>query len=207
MSGFGSSDSSNRRTVGDKRSAKRVALGLKGNVFLPESSLEADCEIIDISADGAGLRCSVFAPVGRKIVLFADCFGRFEGVVTQRNRMRIGVQFQSSLSRKRRTTEQLTAYLANGMTSVPQFRSTLRAKELPPVQHFMGADGHRIACEIVNIALSGALLKTTERPEVGADIHFGDTPGRVVRHTNEGVAIEFAARRHFAANAAHALSP
>jgi hypothetical protein len=179
------------RSGREKRVEKRTPVKLKGKIFLPERSIEDSCEILDFSAEGAGIKCSAFAPVGKTIVLYADCFGRFDGVVVQRNRTRLGIKFQSSASKKKRTAEQVAAYVSNGMTSHVPIRNSLRAKELPPLHQFTGLDGFEIDCEILDIALGGALLRTAARPQIGETVHFGETAGRVVRHTSEGIAIEF----------------
>src|SRR5438105_4814749 len=117
MSRFGSNEARLMRSVREKRVEKRTSLKLKGRIFIPERSVEDDCEILDFSAGGAGLKCSAFAAVGRKIVLYADCFGRFDGVVIQRDRTRLGIQFQSTAAKKIRTAEQIAAYVGNGMSS------------------------------------------------------------------------------------------
>lgn len=179
----------------ESRKQKRTGLGLKGKLFIPKRGSEDDCVVLDFSSDGAGLKCAASAPIGTNVVLYVDCFGRFEGTVVQRNRIRLGVEFQSSKVKRERTREQLSDFVANGMTNRAPVRTGARTKELPPLHYFIAADGRKIDCEIVDIALGGASLKTTERPRVGEVLAFGETAGRVLRHTDEGIAVQFVGRR------------
>jgi hypothetical protein len=66
---------------------------------------------------------------------------------------------------------------------------------MPSLQYFISADGSKIDCEIVEIALGGASFRTISRPRLGEMLAFGETAGRVVRHTDEGIAVEFVGRR------------
>ena len=179
----------------EKRKQKRAELGLKGKLFVPQRGCEDDCTIMDFSTDGAGVKYVGSAPIGTKVVLYIECFGRFEGTVVRRDRIRLGVEFQSSKVKRERTQEQLSDFVANGMTVRAPVRTGTRASELPPLHYFIAADGRKIDCEIVDIALGGASLKSTERPHVGEVLAFGETAGRVVRHTDEGIAVQFVGRR------------
>jgi hypothetical protein len=179
----------------EKRSQERTGVGLKGKLFVPNRGSEDDCVIMDFSSDGAGIKCLGSAPIGTQVVLYVDCFGRFEGIVVQRDRVRLGVRFQSSKVKRERTREQIADFVSNGLPDHTQFRKTARIKEMPPMQYFIAADGSKIDCEVVDIALGGASLKTTQRPGVGEMLAFGETAGRVVRHTDEGIAVQFVGRR------------
>jgi len=52
-------------------------------------------------------------------------------------------------------------------------------------------DGTRMACRIIDLSLSGAAVSAVNRPEVGAAVNLGRVQSRVVRHLEEGFAIEF----------------
>jgi hypothetical protein len=49
---------------------------------------------------------------------------------------------------------------------------------------------------VLDISQSGAAIATDERPEIGTLITIGKTPGRVVRHLENGFAIEFTRIQH-----------
>jgi hypothetical protein len=48
-----------------------------------------------------------------------------------------------------------------------------------------------VACEVVDLSLSGLSLKTTVKPPIGEVITIGQVSGRVVRHHESGIAVEF----------------
>jgi hypothetical protein len=187
----------------EKRKQKRTPLALKGKLFSPDSGFEDDCRVVDFSPDGAGVKSAISAAVGTRLVLYVEGFGRFEGTVVARDRTRLGVQFQPSAVKRERTIDLLSAYVASGTTQAVPLRSALRAKGVPPLHDFTCADGQLAACEVIDIALGGALLKTEARPEIGEFLTFGTAAARVVRHTATGIAVQFVGRQ--AAESAPAL--
>ena len=52
-------------------------------------------------------------------------------------------------------------------------------------------DGRAIACRIMDLSLSGAALAAEIKPLVGEPVTLGRVHARVVRHLEEGFAIEF----------------
>jgi hypothetical protein len=52
-------------------------------------------------------------------------------------------------------------------------------------------DGRVFPCEVVNISVSGAAIKTTATPGIGTSVMLGKMRGRVVRLLWFGFAIEF----------------
>ena len=52
-------------------------------------------------------------------------------------------------------------------------------------------DGRRYPCRIIDLSLSGAAIDIEVRPALGTPVQLGSMKGRVVRHFQEGVAIEF----------------
>ena len=52
-------------------------------------------------------------------------------------------------------------------------------------------NGETCDCRVLDLSLGGAAIETHIRPRVGERLLLGRTEGRVVRHTPQGVAIEF----------------
>jgi hypothetical protein len=178
----------------EKRKQKRTSLELKGKLFVPQRGVEEDCRILDLSPEGAGVRSSISAPIGTRLVLYAEGFGRFEGTVVVRDRTHLGVQFQSGSAKRARTAEQLLEYVVSGTTTRTPQRATARTKEIPPMQNFVLADGRHASCKVIDIALGGASLETETRPEIGEVVNFGSAAAHVVRHTEAGIAVQFLGR-------------
>ncbi|HEX4156957.1 MAG TPA: ATP-binding protein [Rhizomicrobium sp.] len=190
-----STHNSPTRRPAEKRREKRISLRLNGRLFAPDRGWEEDCTIFDLSPDGAGLRCGASAPVGTRVVLYIECFGRFEGKVQQRDRLRLGVEFQSTRAKRERTRQQIADFIANGGPAQGRPRTGIHASEGPALTHFTAEDGAKTQCEVVDIGFSGASFRTEARPAIGNTIVFGETAARVVRHTDEGIAVEFIDRR------------
>jgi hypothetical protein len=66
-----------------------------------------------------------------------------------------------------------------------------RLSEIVTQHSFTGPSGEKQMCQIIDMALSGASLRTDERPNVGETILFGKTTALVVRHTTCGIAVTF----------------
>jgi signal transduction histidine kinase len=192
-----------RPFVVEKRGQTRTEIGLKGKLFLPDRDSEADCRVVDFSPDGAGLKCSASARIGTRVVLYVPCFGRFDGKVVRRDRLRLGIEFQSSKVKRERTRDQLADFVSQGMTVQRPLRGKFRSREIPSLSHFIAEDGTKVDCQIVDIGLAGASFRTAERPSIGQLLAFGETAGRVIRHTKEGIAVEFVDRRIAAEKRAH----
>jgi len=96
---------------------------------------------------------------------------------------------------KGKVFDQLANFAYDKQVSPVPLRSAVRTAQLPPLQRFICSDGSEAACEVVDIALGGVALKTDARPAIGALLRFGDVVGRVVRHTDDGVAVEFMGKK------------
>ncbi|HEY1710012.1 MAG TPA: PilZ domain-containing protein [Rhizomicrobium sp.] len=175
----------------ERRTARRTPIGLQGKLFLPERELEGDCTVLDLSSGGAGLKSSSPAGIGTRIVLYVSGFGRLEGKVIARDRLRIGVQFAFSDAKRERVDEMISAYLVQGEVNDTTLRASYRVQNLSSFKQFTLASGESEECEVLDIALSGVSLKTATRPVVGETIHFGNMTAVVVRHTEQGISVKF----------------
>ncbi|PKQ09384.1 MAG: hypothetical protein CVT73_03005, partial [Alphaproteobacteria bacterium HGW-Alphaproteobacteria-12] len=53
------------------------------------------------------------------------------------------------------------------------------------------ADGTTLPCRIIDMSLGGAQVAIDPRPPIGTTVSIGRMAGRIVRHTDEGVGIQF----------------
>jgi len=183
----------------EKRKEGRSPLTLGGKLFFPDRNQEDTCQILDFSPSGACLKSAASAPIGTRVVLYADGFGRYEGGVVWRDRTMFGVQFRCSQSRRSHTAEQLAVFLANGGKLSHGLRRTVRLHEPPDLHQIVTSRGERMPCELIDIALGGAALKSSYRPDIGELVRFGECTGRVMRHCTDGFVVEFSpsnATRH-----------
>ena len=57
---------------------------------------------------------------------------------------------------------------------------------------FRMTDGRQYECRIVDLSLSGAAIEIDVKPALGSQVTLGTMRGQVVRHFDDGVAVEFA---------------
>src|SRR5277367_3322327 len=59
------------------------------------------------------------------------------------------------------------------------------------IARFTRSDGQFVACEVMDLSVSGVSLKTDVRPPIGEFVLIGQMAGRVARHHDQGIGIEF----------------
>lgn len=185
----------------ERRRYKRVAINIQGKVFVPGDERDASCSIVDLSPGGAQLACEMPLLAGTAVVLYIDGFGRFEGVVARpidpasQPEGRFGIKFNCSALKRERVAEQLTAYLNKGVVD----ESTLRRHERAPskgLARFTRANGDIVGCEVLDLSLSGVSLRSDMKPPIGEVVLIGQMAGRVARHHDSGIGIEFVGSPH-----------
>jgi len=190
---------------GERRARQRATVGVKGKIFFPQRQWEEECVVSDLSPDGAGLKSSCSAAVGTLAVLYVDGLGRFEGKIVRHDRLRLGVRFGFSEAKRARLAQMIADFVERGEIRSTRVRARSRLTGSHALHQFVLPSGQARDCEIVDIALSGASLRTDIRSPVGETITFGKTMAVVVRHTACGIAVSFqdSAEREFA-SAGHA---
>ena len=67
----------------EQREFERARAELAGKMFVPAEEATIDCQVVDLSAGGAGILCDDMPPLNAYVVLYVDGFGRFEAVVAR----------------------------------------------------------------------------------------------------------------------------
>jgi hypothetical protein len=189
----------------ERRRYKRVAIDIQGKVFVPGDERDASCRIVDLSPGGAQVACDLALPAGTSIVLYIDGFGRFEGVVARptdassQPQGHFGIKFHCSALKRERVAEQLTVFLNKGVVEDASLRRHDRAPT-KGLARFTRANGDIVGCEVQDLSLSGVSLKTETKPPIGEVVLIGQMAGRVARHHEDGIGIEFVGSPHERAN-------
>jgi hypothetical protein len=174
----------------ERRRYKRVPVALSGRLFLPVENREAHCKVVDMSPGGARITAEIIPQQGVHVVVYIDGFGRFEGIVARPDDGAFGIQFNCSQHKRERVAEQLTLYLNGGNLD----ESSLRRHDRAPTKglaRFTRANGEIVNCEVLDLSLSGVSLATEARPPIGEFVLIGQMAGRVARHHETGIGIEF----------------
>ncbi len=175
----------------ERRRFRRIRIDVPGRLFTPDDGQEAQCTVTDLSPGGAAIACDVVPPPSTAVVLYADGFGRFEGNVVNRGGMGFGIQFTCTRAKRERTAEQLTLFLNKTLVDDSALTRHKRSAKKKSSSHFTRADGQIVPCEVMDISVRGCSLKTDVKPAIGEFVLIAQRAGRVVRHHEHGVGLEF----------------
>jgi hypothetical protein len=178
------------RSKADRRRYRRVEVNLAGKLFVPAVTQEYPCTVIDLSPGGANITCEAEIALDTQIVLYANTFGRFEGTIVRREGLNAGIRFVSTALKRERTAEQLTLFMNRTLLD----EADLRRDDRTPTKgltRFVRHDGQIVPCEVLDLSMSGISVKTDIRPAVGEFVLIGQLAGRVARHHDQGIGIEF----------------
>lgn len=181
----------NQPQIKDRRSFQRVPISLYGRYMLPDRS-EHECRVTDMSPGNMLVEGPASGEAGDRVIMYLDHVGRIEGTIERS----IVNGFALDLSMSDRKRDKLAAqlvWLANKHElNLPEDRRHERVVPRNPHSLLTLKDGRQYRCRIIDLSLSGAALELDVRPDLGTPVTLGAMRGRVVRHFEEGIAIEFA---------------
>lgn len=176
----------------DRRRFERTHVPASGRLMVPAGS-EHDCHVIDISQVGIALNCSADVQQGEKIIVYLNDLGRFEGFVIRFISEGFAIETQLPPRQRKRLVERID-WLLLGDKKANKRSATRRApfgNELTEHDHIIVKDGIEVPFNVLDISTTGAHLEIRNRPQIGTPVTVGKNLGRVVRHTEEGVGVEF----------------
>lgn len=176
----------------DRRRFRRVALAITGRVYVPETQDEALCTTTDISAGGVAIQCELKHEPRGRAVLYLDGFGRFEGPISRETSGGFAMTFDCSQQKRDKLADQLTMAVNRHLLNEADLRRHDRVEAASgSFTHFTRSTGEQIRCEVLDLSLTGVSLRTDTRPPVGEHLLIGHRAGRVARHHEQGIGIEF----------------
>jgi hypothetical protein len=157
--------------------------------FMLADMTEHPCRVSDLSIDGVTFLTEVDVEPLAQLVAYIQDVGRVEGTVVGPVPGGIRISFQLSSTRRQRLASRLEW---SGRPSGPaEQRRHHREMVKDDKSHITLPDGRVYACEVIDISLSGAALRTAVLPSLGTCLNLGKMRGRVVRYHESGIAIEF----------------
>ena len=190
-----SADSTASATSSDK--SKRIIFG---RFMLPDMS-EYPCQVASIDADGVKLLSDHSVDPGTPVIAYLDDIGRVDGVMEKVVEDGFYVAFNLTGRRRERMERRLEWF----ETSDPDERRDDRFVPKDSASQITLNDGREYPCEVIDISVSGASIKTSVLPSIGTYLSLGRMRGRVVRFTSDGIAIEFMSQLEPAKLADHAV--
>ena len=175
----------------ERRNFQRVRVRMYGR-FMLEDRTEHTCQVVDMSPGNVALRADRTGEPGEKVIAYIDHIGRVEGVVTRRLDDGFAMTVIASERKKDKLAAQLTWLANKHELDLPEDRRHERVSPRNPVSLMHLADGRQYQCRIIDLSLSGAAVEIDVKPALGVQVTLGTMRGQVVRHFEDGVAVEFA---------------
>jgi hypothetical protein len=179
----------------ERRRFQRVKVNLQGRYMLANRQ-EYDCQVVDMSPGGMALIAPVSAQIGERVVAYIDLVGRLEGVATRLFENGFAMTIGATLRKRDKLAAQLTWLTNRHLLAQPEDRRHGRFVPKNPMTTLIMPNGLNIGCRLIDVSLSGAGIATQQRPPIGALVTIGKVQSRVVRHLEEGFAVEFTRLQH-----------
>ncbi|MEQ8481575.1 MAG: PilZ domain-containing protein [Hoeflea sp.] len=173
-----------------ERDYSRVTVSVQGR-FMRADHSEHDCVVDTMSPFDAVISCSSRPEVGERIVAYLDYIGRIEGSVTQAGLRGFTMALNATDRKRDKLSAQLTWLANKHELGLPEDRRHERLAPSNPSTEIRLDDGRRYPCRIIDLSVSGAAIEIDVRPAFGTMVVLGNMRGRVVRHFQEGIALEF----------------
>jgi len=179
----------------ERRRHQRVRVNLLGRYMLADRR-EFPCQVTNMSPGGMAVLAPVSGKVGERVIAYVDHVGRLEGVIARVFENGFAMTVAATIRKRDKLAAQLTWLANRHILNLPEDRRHGRFTPKNPAARLVLPSGLNVSCRVIDLSASGAALKTDQRPEIGALVTVGKTAGRVVRHLEEGIAVEFTRLQH-----------
>lgn len=174
------SDASERRR--HRRSAKKLNVR-----FLLHDGSEHNGSVADISVGGMFVNCDARPAEGSIVIAYVQDLGRLEGMVSRLDDAGFAVRLTLSALRREKLEESLSNERRMTGAQARRHERDMSAG----VTRIVRGDGSELPCRVIDLSLGGVSVETAEWPALGEQVMVGKMRGRVVRHHELGIAIEF----------------
>jgi hypothetical protein len=178
------------KIVPERRRHRRVPVTVFGR-FMREDKQEYPCQIINMSAGGMAMLAPVVCQDGERIVAYLDNLGRIEGVVVRNFEGGFAMRILASLHKRERIANLLTWLTNQKALGLGEERKHERVVPRINASKLIVPNGDVHNCRVIDVSLSGASVACAVKPEIGTVVILGRMRGRVVRHHEQGVGLQF----------------
>jgi hypothetical protein len=174
----------------ERRRFQRVKVHLLGRYMLADRR-EFPCQVINMSPGGLAMLAPGIGNVGERVVAYLDHIGRVEGKITRLLDNGFAMTVGATPRKRDKLAAQLTWLANRDILNLPEDRRHDRIAPRNPMGVLRMENGSQMPCRILDLSLSGAAVAAEVRPAVGTQVMLGRVPSRVVRHIENGFALEF----------------
>jgi hypothetical protein len=179
----------------DRRRHQRVKVNLLGRYMLADRR-EFPCQVIDMSPGGMALIAPVGGNPGERVIAYVDHLGRLEGKIARLFQNGFAMSISATARKRDKLAAQLTWLANRQILGLPEDRRHGRIVPRNPIGRLILANGVNVTCRIIDVSESGAGIASDQRAPIGSLVMLGKVQGRVVRHLEDGLAIEFTRLQH-----------
>jgi len=179
----------------ERRRHQRVKVNLLGRYMLADRR-EFPCQVVDMSPGGMALIVPVTGQPGERIIAYVDHLGRLEGKIARLFQNGFAMTISATARKRDKLAAQLTWLANRNILDLPEDRRHGRIVPRNPMGRLILPNGVNLTCRIIDVSESGAGIATDQRPPMGTLVTLGKVQGRVVRHLEEGFAVEFTRLQH-----------
>jgi hypothetical protein len=181
----------NANKIIEKRRFTRVKLALIGR-YMIEDRREFPCQTIDVSVGGLALTAPVRGAVGERIVGYFETLGRIEGHVVRHLDHGFAMTALLSPAKREKMVNTLIWRINYQELGFAEDRRGERIALEKTETLIRLPDGAKYSAHILDLSVTGVAVASDARPPIGSMLHVGSRPARVMRHFDEGLALEFA---------------
>ena len=174
----------------ERRRFQRVKVHLLGRYMLQDRR-EFPCQVINMSPGGLALLAQGIGSVGERVIAYLDHVGRIEGKITRIIDNGFAMTVAATPRKRDKLAAQLTWLANRTILNLPEDRRHDRIVPRNPIARLTLADGRVMNCRIIDLSLSGTAVSAEFKPDIGTQLMVGMVQGHVVRHLEDGFAIEF----------------
>ncbi len=178
----------------DRRRHQRVKLSLLGR-FMLEDQREYPCQTQDISPGSLAITTPIVGRLGERVVVYVDVIGRLDGDIVRILKDGFAMSINATARKKDKLAAKLMWLANRDDLGLPEDRRDDRVAPVTPITTVTLPDGREYRARILDASLSGLALEIDVRPPIGSVVNTGRIRARVVRHLEQGVAVEFVARQ------------
>src|SRR4051812_40270699 len=179
----------------ERRRFQRVRVNLLGRYMLSDRR-EFPCQVIDMSPGGMALVAPVSGNPSERVIAYIDHVGRLEGTVVRAMPNGFAMTIAATPRKRDKLAAQLTWLANRHILGLPEDRRHGRLVPRNSRPTMILPNGSSVPCTIIDMSLAGAAVYADTKPPPGSLIMLGRTQARVIRHREDGFAVEFTRLQH-----------
>jgi hypothetical protein len=181
----------------ERRRHQRVKVNLLGRYMLADHR-EFPCQVVDMSPGGMAVVAPIAGQPGERVIAYVDHLGRLEGKIARLIENGFAMSIAATPRKRDKLAAQLTWLANRQILNLPEDRRHGRFTPRNPVARLILPSGENVTCRIIDLSASGTAVAIAPDllPAIGSAVTVGKTTGRVIRHIENGFAVEFNRLQH-----------